>query len=400
MVRTGLGLALIAISASALPQAASRDFESRVDAFIAKAMADQRVPGLSLAVVRQGDPVLIKGYGQANLELGVGATGETVFKIGSVSKQIIASAAVLLVEEGKLSLDDEAGKHLVGIPETWKGVTVRRLLSHTAGLERELPGWSPTERYTSPQILEMARKAAFIGKPGEKYQSSNAGYFTMGLIVEKLSGMPWPEFVHKRLLGPAGMSASRTTTISEIVPNRADGYISEAGGFRNDEPILSVRTSGAFLSSAADMARWEAAIYRTSVLKKESLVVMFEPVPLNNGKSANYGLGWGVGSYDGKALLSHGGSIGGFRSHYARLMNGELAVIVLANSSSAIARAFARGVADLWFKPAPGSIPPPTPSSKTTMCRSGRSRYGVGWVGGFSPSRTCSPIFKRVIMEA
>jgi len=320
----------------------------RVDALIHEEMARQHIPGVAVGVVRNGEVVMAKGYGFANLELGAKVTPETVFKIASVSKQFIAAAVMLLVQDGKLGLDDPLAGFFEDAPNGWRRITLRHLLSHTSGFERELPGWDYLKTYSEAEIEAMARQGKIEFAPRERYQYSNTAYFLLGLVVSKVSGKPWADFMRKRVFEPLGMNATRATTWRDLVPNRASGYDWSGSGWTNDRALLSVRTSGAFLSSVTDLARWEAALVTNRVLTAASLRQMGAATRLAGGGSHPYGLGWNLEEYRGRRAMGHGGALLGFRSHYLRLLDDGLTVIVLANSSSANAGLLAQRLAAVW----------------------------------------------------
>jgi D-alanyl-D-alanine carboxypeptidase len=306
-----------------------------LDDIVHAEMDRQHIPGVALGVIREGESARLQGFGTADLEHRIPVTPQTVFKIGSVSKQFIAAGILLLVDEGKLSLDDSVRKFLEDAPADWEGVTVRRLLSHTGGLIREGPGFHPFRVQPDIDVIRSAYSARLEFRPGEKWQYSNIGYFAASEIIRRVSGKPWDEFISERIFQPLGMKASRATTAFAIVPNRAGGYDWQNGEFRNAVDFLSVRPSGAFLSSLEDLVRWDDALSADVPLKKKLRKLMWEPVPLNDTRSSGYGLGWQIGDRMGKRVLSHGGTLGGFRSYYVRFPDERLSIIVLTNLSSA-----------------------------------------------------------------
>jgi CubicO group peptidase (beta-lactamase class C family) len=258
-----------------------------------------------------------------------------VFKIGSVSKQFIAAGMLLLADEGKLSLDDNVREFLDDAPTEWSRVTIRHLLSHTGGLIREGPGFRPFEILPDIDVIRSAYSAPLEFRPGDKWQYSNIAYFAAGEIIRRVAGKSWAEFIAERIFQPLGMNASRATTPFAIVPNRAGGYDWKNGEWQNAVEFLAIRPSGAFLSSLEDLLKWDAALNGESPLKRDLRMLMWEPVALNNATSSGYGLGWQIGDRMGKRVYSHGGTLGGFRSHYARFPKEHVSIIVLTNLSSA-----------------------------------------------------------------
>lgn len=330
LLRTPLMVALLL--AGPLLQAARSD---EIDDYINAEIQARHIPGVSLAVIKEGKVVKAQGYGLANVELNVPAGPETVYKIGSVSKQFIAAGIMLLVQDGKIKLDDKISSYLQGTPEAWKDITVRHLLTHTSGLSREAPGFASLKMQSDADLIKSAHDQKLSFAPGEKWRYCNLGYFTLAEIMRKISGKPWGEFMRERIFVPLGMDSTRVTTVRDIVPNRADGYYWR-GHLENDEVMLAVRPSGAFLSSALDLAKWDAALSANTVLSQASLDEMWTPVTLNDGKQHPYGFGWELSSIAGHKVVRHGGTLTGFRSNYLRLVDDKVSIIVLANGAAAL----------------------------------------------------------------
>ncbi|HET9528090.1 MAG TPA: serine hydrolase [Pyrinomonadaceae bacterium] len=326
----------------------------KVDDYVKAEMQRQHLPGLSLVVIKDQKIVKLQGYGLANIELNVPATPETVYKIGSVSKQFIATGIMLLVQDGKLSLDDNIGKYLEGTPETWNPIKIRHLLTHTSGLVREAPGFDPLKIQADADVIKTAYSLPLRFAPGEKYEYCNVGYFSLAEIIRKVSGKPWGEYLGERLFKPLGMNSTRTTDMRDLVPNRANGYAWRDGKFQNAAIYFALRPSGAFLSTVVDLAKWEAALATEKVLKKAVLDQMWTPVKLNSGKTEAYGFGWQMDDVRGHKLVNHGGSLPGFRAQYARFVDDRVTVIVLTNGDNANAFSIARGVGNLFI---PGLLP-------------------------------------------
>src|SRR5215510_4837757 len=218
-IKRTLLFAVVVLGAAAVAARADK-----VDDYVKAEMQKQHVPGLSLAVIQDGKIVKVEGYGMANIELNVPARPETVYKIGSVSKQFIASGIMLLVDEGRISLDDKISKFLDGTPETWKDITVRHLLTHTSGIVREAPGFDPLKIQSDADVIKTAYSLPLRFQPGEKWEYCNVGYFSLAEIIHKVSGKPWPDYLNEVLFKPLEMNATRTTNMTEIIPNRANAY--------------------------------------------------------------------------------------------------------------------------------------------------------------------------------
>ncbi len=229
-------------------------------------MQRQHIPAVSIAVIKDGSLIKAEGYGLADIEHGIPARPDTVFKIGSVSKQFIATGIMLLVQDGRVALDDKVSKYLAGTPGTWQAITLRHLLTHTSGLVREGPGFDPYKVQPDIDVIKTAYPLPLQFKPGEKYEYSNLGYFVLAEIIHRVSGKPWGDFLTERVFAPLGMTATRVTSVADIVPNRADGYAWNADKFQNMENWPAVRPSGAFLSTVLDLAKWEAALLTDHIL--------------------------------------------------------------------------------------------------------------------------------------
>ena len=316
-----------------LPMSARAD---EVDEYV-KAFINQRnIPGLSLAVVRDGKLVKAAGYGLANLELNVPATPETVYEIGSISKQFTAEAVLLLVEEGKLSLDDTLGKHLDGLPPAWQTLTLRQLLTHTSGLK----DWEAANilsfrrEYTAAEFIKLMSPFALDFTPGERWSYTNTAYPLLGMIIARVSGKSYEEFVTERIFKPLGLSATRFNQPLEIVPYRASGYVEESGRLQKGEPLRPrlIAPNGGIITTVLDMAKWERIFYTEQILKQASLEQMRTPVRLNDGRTFNAGFGLFMDVFRGHRLMLHNGStVAGFSSVFYHYPSDKLTVIVLCN---------------------------------------------------------------------
>jgi D-alanyl-D-alanine carboxypeptidase len=351
-----LALAVVVYNAPLHAQSAGSAAASldTVDRFVAAEMARMRIPGLSLAVVRAGKVIKAQGYGLADLEHGVPVTPRTVFKIGSVSKQFIATGIMLLAQDGRLGVDDMVVKHFAGAPESWRGITLRHFLTHTSGVLREGPAFDPLKVQPDSVVVRSAFERPLEFPTGSKYQYCNVCYFALADVIARASGKPWDVFLAERVFRPLGMTATRATTVTGLVPHRARGYSWRDSGYVNAPDLLAVRPSGAFLSTVLDLARWDAALYEDRVLTKSSREAMWKPVRLTGGGSYGYGFGWTLDSVDGHWRVHHGGSLPGFRAEMARFPNDSLTVIVLANSDGAQPSQIARGIARIYLTPGVG----------------------------------------------
>lgn len=365
--RGRVGLALVVCAAATTGARADE-----VDDYVAAQMSRQHIPGLSLAVLKDGKPVKVKGYGVANLELGTRATPETVYQIGSVSKQFIAAGIVRLSAEGKLGLDDSIRNYLRDAPKTWQAITVRHVLTHTSGLVRETPGLQ-LKVQSDMDAIRAGYAIPLAFAPGEKWQYSNLGYFVLAEIISRAAHVPWPQYLQKRIFGPLGMNATRTTTTEELVPHRAGGYHwMDHQQYRNAPNPPGVRPSGALLSNVLDLARWDAALDSDDVFSPQQRELMWAPVKLNDGTERPYGFGWEVGKIGTHRQVKHAGTMLGFRSQLLRFPDDRLTIVVLTNATQASPEKIALGVAALYL---PDLKPPRRTRTATRLAADVLDRY-------------------------
>ena len=332
-----------------------------VDKAVAAEMQRQNIPGVAVAVIQNGKVVKMKGYGLANVELNVPVTADTAFKIGSISKPMIAIGVMKLVDEGKIKLDDRVSKYFPDAPETWKDIRIKHLLSHTSGILREAPAFDPFKLQADYDVIKSAFTEPLVFQPGEKYQYCNVGYFSLAEIISRVSGKPWPQYLDEILFRPNKMTATRVTSNTEIIANRANGYALSGGRLSNAESFRAVRPSGAFYSSLTDMVNWGLGLESGITIKKDTMRSMWKPVRLNDGKNAPYGFGWAVGNLRGKNVTGHGGSLSGFRSDLTIFEDDKLTVIVLTNLASSEPASISMAVADVFI-----DFPEPAPKPLTS----------------------------------
>jgi D-alanyl-D-alanine carboxypeptidase len=318
------------------------------DDYIRAEMQRQHVPGLSLVVIKDGKIVKSAGYGLADVRLKTPATPETVFKIGSVSKQFIATGIMLLVQDGRLALDDPINKYLEGAPPAWQGITIRHVLTHTSGIVREAPGFNPAKVQSDLDVIKTAYPLPLRFAPGEKWEYCNVGYFALAEIIRKAAGRPWTEFLAERVFKPSGMTTTFPTDTKARVPNRAVGYTGDENR-RVADDWKALRPSGAFVSTVLDLAKWDAMLSTDKVLTEATRRQMWTPVTLNNGTSYHYGFGWELDSLDTHKQVHHGGSMPGFRSQFARFVDERVTLIVLMNAEDVDRDSIVRGIAELYL---------------------------------------------------
>lgn len=315
-----------------------------IDKHIEAHMLRRHVPGLSLAMVRGGSVVKERSYGLANVELGAPATKVTVYEIGSMTKMFTATAIMLLAGEGKIGLDEPITTYRGGLPAEWDRVTVRHLLSHTSGVPRERIDFNRPD-LTVEEIEQVALLQPLRFTPGERFEYTDRNYNLLGMLIHRITGMPYDQLLQQRVFGPLRMEATRHNAVQEIVPNRAGGYEWEDGRLLNSyripwnyvnisPDVPSNGANGSLLSSVADLITWDAALRAGRVFERSVLEQMWEPGRLTSGEAVPYGLGWELGEHQGRRLAEHGGGIPGFTTSFVRFLDDDLTVIILTNQDA------------------------------------------------------------------
>lgn len=334
-------------------------------------MHEQRIPGLSLAVVQDGKIIKAKGYGYADLEFNAPVTPETIFESGSIGKQFTATAVMMLVEEGKIGLEDKITKYFPGAPASWSDITIRNLLSHESGIKNYTDASMDYRKdYTEDQLLKMAEAPPLDFAPGTDWSYSNTGFIVLGMLIHKVTGEFYGDFLHQRIFAPLGMK-TRIISESDIIPNRASGYKLVRGQWKNQDwvsPTLNTTADGSLYFTTLDLAKWDAALYATKLLKQSSLDEMWTIQKYTAGPNAgkpnkgNYGFGWFIDSANGHRLIEHSGAWQGFTTAICRYVGDKLTVIVLTNLDSEHSNPdiIAHTVAG-FYVPAVAPPPPPKP---------------------------------------
>lgn len=314
-------------------EAALTELDHRIEKFL----VENNVPGTVVAVASQGKILYLKPYGLANVELLVPVTEQTVFEIGSISKQFTAAAALLLVEENKLDLDDPIHKYLKNLPSEWFGVTVRQLLTHTSGIPdyEEIRSYDVYRfRLTPQEIIQIAHSRPVDFAAGTGWNYSNTGYFLLSRILETIEGRPLGQILQTRIFSPLGMTQTRMADPEAIIPHRAAGYwVNKKDELINRKPTETSSTLGAggLLSTAQDLAKWDASLYTDQILSAKSKQAMWTPVTLPEGESHPYGFGWDLRPYQGLKSQSHLGQVAGFGASFTRFPKEKVAFIIFTN---------------------------------------------------------------------
>ncbi|MGZ4789097.1 MAG: serine hydrolase domain-containing protein [Terriglobales bacterium] len=337
--------------------AVAQDVSSKVDDYVAAEMKAEQSPGVALAIVKNGTIVKLKGYGFANLEHMVPVHPDTIFQSGSVGKQFTAAGVLMLVEQGAVGLDDPIGKYFENAPAAWNNIKVRSLLSHTSGIPDYESAHSLDLRrdYTEDELLKFAETLPPDFAPGTKWKYSNTGYVLLGILIHKVTGEFYGDFLREHIWQPLGMETTRIISESDIVPNRADGYRNVKGEWKHQEwvaPTLNTTADGSLYLTAIDMVKWDAELRARKLLKPKSYEAWWTPIKLNDGSLTHYGFGWFLERAGNEKLIEHTGQWQGFKSHIARYVDEDLTVIVLANLEDGDTKKIAHAVAEMYGAPA------------------------------------------------
>ena len=349
-------LALIAALAAAGPLHADA-----IDDYVNQEIARQRTPGAALAIIHHGELVRAQGYGFANLEHRVPVHPDTIFQSGSIGKQFTAAAVMLLVEDGKLKLDESIRAYLPEAPKSWQPIKLRQILTHTSGIAGD-PGFDLRRDYKDEELLKLLYDQKLDFPAGQRWSYSNGGYVVLGMLVKRVSGEFYGDVLAKRVFGPLHMQTARVISDRDIVMNRAAGYeVTDAGVLNQDwvGPTGNSTADGSLYLTVLDYAKWDAGLLGGKILKPASWAEVYKPVKLNSGKDYPYGFGWSLEKFAGQEVHQHGGSWQGFQTFFIRYLGDELSVVVLTNSDRGDPERIARAVAGLFDKKL--ALPPAAP---------------------------------------
>uniref|UniRef100_B8HUW4 Beta-lactamase n=1 Tax=Cyanothece sp. (strain PCC 7425 / ATCC 29141) TaxID=395961 RepID=B8HUW4_CYAP4 len=321
----------------------------RIDRLVQSTREQKHIPGLAIAIVQQGKPLLIKGYGQANLEQMREAERNSVFPLASITKLFTAMGILRLQEMGQLQLSDPLSRYL----EFPRGgeITLSHLLTHTSGLaeiwsvepvrSRQSENWQPA------QLVDVLRSQPLNFAPGQQCQYSNSNYVLLGLILEKVSGQTYDQFIRSQIAQPLGMTSTRSGSVAEIIPHRVAGYQWFDRQYQNAPyPNLNLPfATGNLISTIADMARLDQGFVPGNILSPASLALMQTPVRLNNGQIcelkdffglSSFGVGTELWSVSGKPAIAKTGGISGFNTFIAHFLDPHLTIVVLSNREASL----------------------------------------------------------------
>ncbi|MEZ5426063.1 MAG: serine hydrolase [Pyrinomonadaceae bacterium] len=332
------------------PGGSDQQIAAKVEEYMTAAI---RVNGFSGSVLlaRNGQPIVNKGYGMANIELGVSNTPQTVFRLGSITKQFTGMAIAMLEERGKLKVGDSMCKYLSDCPEAWKPVTVKNLLTHTSGIPNytSFPDFAKTAVLptTNAEMIGQLRDKPLEFAPGEKFAYSNSGYYVLGEIIERVSGKSYADFLRENIFNPLGMNSTGYDISSRIIKNRAAGYARQNGEYINADymDMTLPYAAGALYSTTEDLLRWDQALYSGKLVSSKTLGEIFTPFSDKIG----YGYGWSIGKRFDRPVISHGGGIYGFSTQINRFPDDRVTVIVLSNVQGAPAGKIANDLGAVYF---------------------------------------------------
>jgi CubicO group peptidase (beta-lactamase class C family) len=320
---------------------------AKIDQYVTGEMASERIPGVEVGIYHRGQILLAKGYGLANVELNVPVNPETVFQSGSVGKQFVSAAVMMLVQEGKVSLDDSITKYFPDAPPSWKPILIENLLSHTSGLgeyetrERIAPNGPFYLRldFTEDELVKKIEALPIDFPVGSNWAYCNTNYVLLGILIHKVTGEFYADFLADRIFKPLGMTSTRLISDADIIPNRASGYRIQGDKLQNAEwvsPTFNSTADGSLYFNVLDLAKWDGALYGTKLLKQSSLDRIWTIFPLNNGapNPGNYGFGWWINTVNGHRVIEHPGSSEGFTCQISRYVDDNLTVVVLTNLSA------------------------------------------------------------------
>lgn len=322
-------------------------------------------PGCALGIIKDGRFIYKRGYGMANLEYGIPLSAQSVFRIGSTSKQFTAMCIALLEEEGKLSVNDNLREYFPEMPDYAESITIRHLLHHTSGVRdyltlMSLMGARDDDFYTDPEVVDMiARQKELNFAPGDEFLYSNSGYFLLAEIVKRVTGDSMRVYAEDKIFKPLGMTHTHFhNDHTQIVENRASGY----GRGKNETFWINMTTlgmigDGGVFTSIDDLLFWDLNFYDNKLGKADQKLIDKMQIPgvLNSGENRGYAFGLGISEYRGLKMVSHGGSFVGFRADMIRFPEQKFSVIVLANLGNINPSRLAKQVADIYladqFKP-------------------------------------------------
>lgn len=332
-----LFLSLILVRQGSAQQFNRTDLLDQIDKIVQETMERDQVVGVSIGVMKGAEIIVAKGYGYADLENEVKATEHTVYRIGSITKQFTAVAIMQLVEQGNLKLEDDLTKFQPDYPTKGHKITIERLLNHTSGIKRYTEMGGKLLDLSYQELIDLFSTEPFQFAPGDKFRYNNSAYYLLGVIIEKAVGTSYTKYLEEHIWKPLGMCESFYLDNTPIIKNRAEGYEVREGRVVNDDFINMAipYSAGALGSSVVDLCKWQLALNKNRLIRKESYRRMITPGILNDGKPITYGYGFRLSNLDGHRKIQHNGGINGFRTQLSYYPDDDLTIVVLCNTGSA-----------------------------------------------------------------
>jgi len=356
-----------------------------VDDVVAREMQRAKIPGLSLGIMRNGKLIRKQAYGLADIELQAPAGENDLYEIGSMTKQFTAFLTLMLVEEGKVGLDDPVSKYVPEAPESWKEITVRNLLNQNSGIPEYalLAGTRLTDSFTREQWMKNITVLPLDFPAATTWAYSNSNFALLGWIIEKAGGKDYTEQLTERVLAPLGMTSTRFEDLNEVIPRRSHGYYPQPDGalIKLQGAANAIQSDGTLMSNVEDLAKWDAALRDRKLLKPESYSLLWSPGKLKDGRTRPYGMGWFLAAPGSAPVVYHMGASVGYGGCITRYRDGDLSVVVLTNLYGGAPELIARKVAEAIDptvapeKPSPMADPKP---ERTQDVKSVLERLGSG----------------------
>ncbi len=314
----------------------AQNLKSDVDALIAEAYPKD-APGVSILIAKNGKTIYTNSSGMANMELNVPLNSNSVFEIGSITKQFTAISILMLQEQGKLNVTDNITKYIPDYPTNGKTITIHHLLNHTSGIKSytSMPSFRASARkdMTPTELIDVFKNEPMDFDPGEQYRYNNSGYILLGHIIEVVSKLSYAEFIEKNIFKPVGMTSSYYGSMKKIIPNRASGYSKPGNNYVNAD-YLSLTlpyAAGSIMSTVGDLLKWQNALSANQLVKRSTLEKAINGSSLNNGKKINYGYGFIAGDLNGSPTIEHSGGIFGYSTNGIYFPKEDIYVIGLVN---------------------------------------------------------------------